>query len=51
MKTWKIMVGAIAIMWGTKAECAQMQREVKTEGGKCHIAQCTQSDIDAICNR
>lgn len=45
------MIGAIAIMWGTKAECAAYQRALSQQGGECKVMECTQSDIEAICNR
>ena len=51
MDYWKIMVGAIALMWGTRTECEGYQARVNGEGGNAHVERCTKADIEAICNR
>ena len=51
MNYWKIMVGALAIMWGTKSEMAAIESQVNGAGGNARVERCTQQDIDAICNR
>lgn len=51
MKYWKVIVGAIAIVWGTKTECRAIEAQVLDEGGSAHVEKCTKADIDTICRR